>query len=94
MVVGFFFFLSLFGIVRLGIRMAIANGPQVITATAPCMRTFADMVLDSSQPLPEVVVPFRSHKTVDGEVCVVFSKEEIDQLALPFQFSLVLKFLR
>lgn len=56
-------------------------------------RSFADIVLDPRQPIPKVAVPFWPHKTIDGEVCVVFSKEEMDQSALPFQFSLVLKFL-
>lgn len=53
-------------------------------------RTFADLLLDSPQPIPEVVVPFRGPKIVDGDVCILFSNEEIENLALPFRFSIVL----
>ncbi|XP_042973206.1 uncharacterized protein LOC122305010 [Carya illinoinensis] len=74
--------------------MAAADGLQANSAIVTRLKSFADMVLESPQPIPEVVVPFRSHKTIDGEVCVVFSKDELDRLAIPFQFSLVLKFLR
>lgn len=52
------------------------------------------MVLESPQSLQEVVVPSRSHKMLEGEVCVVFSKDEIDRSVYPFQFSSMLKFLR
>lgn len=74
--------------------MVAADGPQANSMSTPRLRTFADMVLDSPQPIPEVAVPFRPHKNMEDEVCVVFSKDELDQLALPFQFSLVSKFLR
>ncbi|XP_041009401.1 uncharacterized protein LOC121253453 [Juglans microcarpa x Juglans regia] len=52
------------------------------------------MVLDPLQPLLEVKVSLQAPQMVEGEVCIIFSKEELDRYALPFQFSLVLKFLR
>lgn len=73
--------------------MAVVVGHSAVEAPAPRPRSFLDLLLDPPQSFPEVVVPFRPHKTIDGEVCVVFSKEELDRSALPFQFSLVLKFL-
>lgn len=74
--------------------IATADGPMATTTSAPRIRSFADMVLESPQPILEVVVLFCSHKTVDGTVCVVFSNDELDRSAIPFQYSLVLKFLR
>ncbi|XP_041016212.1 uncharacterized protein LOC121258736 [Juglans microcarpa x Juglans regia] len=74
--------------------MAAADGHKAISVAVPRLCSFADMVLDSPQPLPEVSVPFRAHTNVEGEVCVIFSKDELDRSAAPFQFSLVLKFLR
>ncbi|XP_042980144.1 uncharacterized protein LOC122310314 [Carya illinoinensis] len=45
--------------------MAVAEG---ISATTPVrLRSFAELVQDSPQPLPEVLVPFRAPKSVDGE---------------------------
>ncbi|XP_042944787.1 uncharacterized protein LOC122278668 [Carya illinoinensis] len=71
--------------------MAVAEG---ILVTAPARpRSFAELVQASPQPLPEVLVPFWAPKSVDGEVCVLFNKDEIDKSAAPFRFSIVLKFL-
>ncbi|XP_041025303.1 uncharacterized protein LOC121265683 [Juglans microcarpa x Juglans regia] len=74
--------------------MAVTEGHQAILVVAPRLRSYADLVLETPQPIPEVMVPFRSHKIVDGEVCIIFSKDEVDRSAIPFQYSLVLKFLR
>lgn len=38
--------------------------------------------------------PFHVAKVIDGEFCVMFSRESIDCSAAPFKFSIVLKFLR
>ncbi|XP_042983245.1 uncharacterized protein LOC122312650 [Carya illinoinensis] len=57
-------------------------------------RTFADLVSAVPQPLPEVHLPMRPPKIIDGQVCFMFSKEEMAASAAPFRFSLVLKFLR
>jgi hypothetical protein len=40
------------------------------------------------------VVPFRNPKVVDGEICVQFTKEEIERSAAPFRFAMVMKFLK
>lgn len=74
--------------------MAVADGVLANPTAAVRGGTFADMVQDSPQPIPEVVVPFRAPKLVYGDLCVVFSKEEIENSIAPFRFSLVLKFLR
>lgn len=74
--------------------MASAEAPRAISATTSTCRSFAYMILDTPQPILEVVVPFRAPKIVDGEVCVMFSKKEIENSALPFRYSIVLKFLR
>ncbi|XP_040994284.1 uncharacterized protein LOC121240822 [Juglans microcarpa x Juglans regia] len=42
----------------------------------------------------DVNIPLRQPKHVEGEVFVQFTKEELDRSAVPFRFSLVLKFLR
>ncbi|XP_042944611.1 uncharacterized protein LOC122278495 [Carya illinoinensis] len=57
-------------------------------------RTFVDLVSAAPQPIPAFDVPFRAPKVVDGELCFLFSKDEIRKSAEPFWFSLVLKFLR
>ena len=57
-------------------------------------RSFADLVSATSHPIPDVQLPPRAHKIMDGEVYFLFSKEEIVKSAEPFRFSLVLKFLR
>ncbi|XP_042962358.1 uncharacterized protein LOC122296621 [Carya illinoinensis] len=57
-------------------------------------RSFADLVSIVPQPLPEVTVPFRQPKYVDGEVFFSFSSEELVKTAEPFRFSMVVKFLR
>ncbi|KAF5459761.1 hypothetical protein F2P56_019681, partial [Juglans regia] len=44
--------------------------------------------------LPEVSIPFRPPKCVEGEFFVQFTKEELDRSAVPFRFSMVLEFLR
>lgn len=46
------------------------------------------------QLLPEMEVPFLPLKLIDGELCFTFSAEEIEKIAQPFRFSMVLKFLR
>lgn len=57
-------------------------------------RSFIDMVAQSPQPLPEVMIPLHTPKMVDGDLCMVFSKEEIALSAQPFKFSMVMKFLQ
>ncbi|KAG2665071.1 hypothetical protein I3760_16G112800 [Carya illinoinensis] len=57
-------------------------------------RSFAELVSAAPQPFPDVQLPPRVHKTIDGEVYFLFSKEEMLKSAEPFRFSLVLKFLR
>ncbi|XP_035540280.1 uncharacterized protein LOC118344244 [Juglans regia] len=57
-------------------------------------RTFAELVSQVPQALPEVSIPFRPPKCVEGEFFVQFTKEELDRSAVPFRFSMVLKFLR
>ncbi|KAF5459760.1 hypothetical protein F2P56_019680, partial [Juglans regia] len=47
-----------------------------------------------SKALPEVSIPFRPPKCVEGEFFVQFTKEELDRSAVPFRFSMVLEFLR
>ncbi|GLT71082.1 hypothetical protein SLA2020_431240 [Shorea laevis] len=74
--------------------MAAAGGSQGSSTVAERTRSFAEMVSVKPQPIPEVLVPFRSPKVVDGEVCVQFSKEEIERSAAPFRFAMVLKFLK
>ncbi|XP_040987651.1 uncharacterized protein LOC121235368 [Juglans microcarpa x Juglans regia] len=46
------------------------------------------------EAIPEVNIPLRQPRHVEGEVFVQFTKEELDRSAVPFRFSLVLKFLR
>ncbi|XP_042954613.1 uncharacterized protein LOC122291029 [Carya illinoinensis] len=72
--------------------MIVAKGPLVMVP--PRLRSFAELVQDSPQPIPEVLVPFQAPKTADGEVCILFTKDEIDKSAFPFWLSIVLKFLR
>ncbi|XP_042974579.1 uncharacterized protein LOC122306211 [Carya illinoinensis] len=57
-------------------------------------RSFADLVSAVPQPLPEMEVAFRPPKIVDGEIIFHFSAEEIERTATPFQYSMVIKFLR
>lgn len=56
-------------------------------------KTFADLVSTVPQPLPEMEVVFRPPKIVDGEIVFHFSAEEIDRTAMPFRYSMVIKFL-
>ncbi|XP_041004157.1 uncharacterized protein LOC121249521 [Juglans microcarpa x Juglans regia] len=42
----------------------------------------------------EFEVPFRAPKIIEGELCFLFSKDEIKKSAEPFRFSSVLKFLK
>ncbi|KAF5446731.1 hypothetical protein F2P56_032334 [Juglans regia] len=63
-------------------------------ATVGQPRSYADLVYAAPQPLPEMEVALRPPKVVDGEICFMFSVEEIERTALPFRYSLVLKFLR
>ncbi|XP_041026986.1 uncharacterized protein LOC121267191 [Juglans microcarpa x Juglans regia] len=57
-------------------------------------RSFADLLSTAPHPIPDVLLPSRAPKTMDGEVYFLFSKEKIMKSAEPFRFSLVLKFLR
>ncbi|KAG2679826.1 hypothetical protein I3760_11G069500 [Carya illinoinensis] len=57
-------------------------------------KSFVELVSATPQPIPDVQLPPRVHKTMDGEVYFLFSKEEMLKSAEPFRFSLVLKFLR
>ncbi|KAF5466244.1 hypothetical protein F2P56_016189 [Juglans regia] len=69
---------------------AIAGSPPL--AAPP--RSFSDLVSAVPQPLPEMEVPFRYPKTIDGEMVFTFTAEEIEKTAQPFRYSIVLKFLR
>ncbi|KAG2411217.1 hypothetical protein I3760_Q020500 [Carya illinoinensis] len=71
--------------------MAASDGPPPMAAP---IRSFADLVSTVPQPLPVMEVPFRQPKIIDGELVFTFSAKEIDKLAQPFRFSIVLKFLR
>jgi hypothetical protein len=73
--------------------MAATGGSKGPPTVAGRTRSFAELVSVSPQPIPEVVIPFRSHQIVDGEVCVQFSKDEIERSAAPFWFAMVMKFL-
>ncbi|KAF5468924.1 hypothetical protein F2P56_013032 [Juglans regia] len=68
--------------------MAIARSLPVT------VRTLADIVSDRPLPMPEVIVPMREAKLIEGELCFVFNKEEINRTATPFRFSVVLSFQR
>jgi len=68
-----------------------SKGPPTVAGRT---RSFAELVSVPPQPTPEVVVPFRSPQVVDGEVCVQFSKDEIERSAAPFRFAMVMKFLK
>ncbi|XP_041017040.1 uncharacterized protein LOC121259500 [Juglans microcarpa x Juglans regia] len=58
-------------------------------------RSYTDLFSTAPQPLPEVVVPFRQPKYMEGEeVFFSFSSEEILKTSEPFRFSMVVKFLR
>ncbi|KAF5459457.1 hypothetical protein F2P56_023400, partial [Juglans regia] len=57
-------------------------------------RSFAELISATPQPFPDVLLPSRGPKTMEGEVYFLFSKEEILKSAEPFKFSLVLKFLK
>lgn len=57
-------------------------------------RTFSDTVTQSPQPLPVIEVPLCAPKVIDGECCLLFSKEKTKRSTAPFKFSLVMKFLR
>jgi hypothetical protein len=74
--------------------MAAAGGSKGPPTVAGRTRSFAELVSVQPQPIPEVVIPFRSPQIVDGEVCVQFSREEIERSAAPFRFAMVMKFLK
>jgi len=74
--------------------MAATGGFKGPPTVAGRTRSFAELVSVSPQPIPEVVIPFRSPQVVDGEVCVQFSKDEIERSAAPFWFAMVMKFLK
>ncbi|XP_041027001.1 uncharacterized protein LOC121267217 [Juglans microcarpa x Juglans regia] len=59
-----------------------------------CWPSFADLVAAVPQPIPEMVLPPRAPKMVDGEIYFQFSKEEIERSAESFRYSVVLKFLK
>lgn len=40
------------------------------------------------------MVPFQSPQVVDGEVCVQFSRDEIERSVALFRFAMVMKFLK
>ncbi|XP_042964729.1 uncharacterized protein LOC122298952 [Carya illinoinensis] len=73
--------------------MATAGGLKGLPASSR-PRTFADMVSQTPIPLPEVVVPVRAPKVLDGDTYIWFSQDELDRSAQPFRYSLVLKFIR
>lgn len=71
--------------------LAPPGGPMPVTKA----KLFVDLVMTVPQPIPEVInLPMRPPKVIDGQVCFMFSKEEIALSATPFRYSLVLKFLR
>lgn len=74
--------------------MAATEGPSGSLVSAGRTQSFADMVAQSPQPLSMVEVPFQLTKIIASEYCVIFSKEEVDQLATPFKYSMVMKFIR
>ncbi|XP_042964017.1 uncharacterized protein LOC122298309 [Carya illinoinensis] len=71
--------------------MAAPDGPPPMAVPA---RSFADLVSAVPQPLSEMEVSFRQPKTIDGELVFTFSVDEIEKLAQPFRYSIVLKFLK
>lgn len=78
----------------LGFFDGCRQGPTGQRTMVPLGCSFMDLILVTPQPLPKVVVSFRAPKVVDGEVCALFSKEEIVNSTMPFRFSIFLKFLR
>lgn len=68
--------------------MAIGEKPAAIH------RTFAELLSSVAQPIPNVHIPVKAPKTMDGEVCVLLSKEEIQKSVELFRYLMVLKFLR
>ncbi|GLT54592.1 hypothetical protein SLA2020_277800 [Shorea laevis] len=74
--------------------MAAAGGSKGPPTMAGRTRSFAELVSAPPQPIPEVVVPLRSPQIVDGEVCVQFSRDELERSAAPFRFAMVMKFLK
>lgn len=74
--------------------MATVEAPLANAMTVNHSHSFMDLVLDTPQPILKVVISFRTPKVEDGEVCVVFSKEEVENSAMLFKYSIVLKFLR
>lgn len=74
--------------------MAIVGGSHDPSSSAGRMWTFADLLSQMPQAIPEVPVPFWQPKIVDGEVYFQFTKEELEKSTKPFRFAMVLKFLR
>jgi len=74
--------------------MAAAGGSKGPPTVAGRTQSFAELVSVPPQPIPEVVVPFRSPQVVDGEVCVQFSRDKIERSAALFRFAMVMKFLK
>ncbi|XP_042964725.1 uncharacterized protein LOC122298948 [Carya illinoinensis] len=73
--------------------MATTLAPPGGPVPATKAKSFADLVMAVPQPLPKVNLPMRP-LIIDGQVCYMFSKEEMALSAAPFKYSLVLKFLR
>ncbi|KAF5465152.1 hypothetical protein F2P56_015183 [Juglans regia] len=69
----------------------LSEGPTRPSATAG-RPTFADIIVESQKPLPEVVIPMRRRGFKDGEMFFHFSPEELELSASPFRFAVVLKF--
>ncbi|KAF5465280.1 hypothetical protein F2P56_015300 [Juglans regia] len=68
---------------------------MVVAGSLPVMaRMLAGIVLDRPLPMPEVVVPMQEAKLIEGELCFIFNKEEINRMAALFRFSVVLSFQR
>lgn len=74
--------------------MATAGPPQGNPAPPVRPGTFVDLLSQTSLPLLEVDIPSRPSKTIDGELCVMFSPDEIQNFTRPFVFSLMTKFLQ
>lgn len=73
--------------------MVVIWGLQGPLALAGRPRSFANLVSQTPQASPEVVVLFRHLQIMDGEVFLQFSKEELHKTTEPFKFSIIMKFL-
>lgn len=82
------------GILRVSKLLMAAEGVVGDHKLAATLRSYAELLSAVPQPILEVNLPVKAPKIMDGEVCVIFSKEEIQKSVEPFSYSLVLKFLR